>query len=152
MLQIRQNSTRCFFLLYMPRSVGSWRISGEKWLRKVGPTCAKGRGISCSPTPRLCSVRGGHRQSTAGDGGRRRLGRTQDQRHAADIAAAGIPTASEQRSPRSRWRCQHAQPIPRAKFWRFTDKKCRCAAAAAQWSICWDIVQKIRKNCIAVFL
>ena len=29
---------------------------GEKWLRKVGSTCAKGRGISCSPTPRLCSV------------------------------------------------------------------------------------------------
>ena len=25
-------------------------------MRKVGPTCAKGRGISCSPTPRLCSV------------------------------------------------------------------------------------------------
>ena len=141
MLQIRQNSTRCFFLLYMPRSVGSWRISGEKWLRKVGPTCAKGRGISCSPTPRLCSVVCGGAQ--AGDGGRRRPGRTQDQRRA--IAAAGIPTASEQRSPRSRWRCQHAQPIPRAKFWRFTDKKCRCAAVAAQWSIWWDIVQEIRK-------
>ena len=41
-----------------------------------------------------CSVRGGI--------GRLRLGRTQDQRRAAAIAAAGIPTALEQRSPRSR--------------------------------------------------
>ena len=149
MLQIRQNSTRCFFLLYMPRSVGSWRISGEKWLRKVGPTCAKGRGISCSPTPRLCSVvcEGGHRQAAAGP----QAGPT-PRRTAVTIADAGIPTALEQRSPRSRWRCQHAQPIPRAKFWRFTDKKCRCAAAAAQWSIWWDIVQEIRKYCIADFL
>ena len=43
-----------------------------------------------------CSVRGGI-------GRRRRPGRTQDQRRAAaGIAAAGIPTALEQRSPRSR--------------------------------------------------
>ena len=46
---------------------------GEKWLRKVGPTCAKGRGISCSPTPRLCSVVcGGPRQAAAGSRGVRR--------------------------------------------------------------------------------
>ena len=42
-----------------------------------------------------CSVRGGHRQVAAGP----YAGPTQ---RAAAIAAAGIPTALEQRSPRSR--------------------------------------------------
>ena len=140
LLQIRQNSTRCFFLLYMPRSVGSWRISGGKVVAEGGTNLRQRARHIMQPDPPAvqCSVRGGI--------GRLRLGRTQDQmQRAAAIAAAGIPTALEQRSPRSRWRCQHAQPIPRAKFWRFTDKKCRCAAAATQWSIWWDIVQEIRK-------
>ena len=148
LLQIRQNSTRCFFLLYMPRSVGSWRISGGKVVAEGGTNLRQRARHIMQPDPPAvqCSVRGGI-------GRRRRPGPTQDQRRAAaGIAAAGIPTALEQRSPRSRWRCQHAQPIPRAKFWRFTDKKYRCAAAAAQWSIWWDIVQEIWKYCFAYCL
>ena len=68
LLQIRQNSTRCFFLLYMPRSVGSWRISGGKVVAEGGTNLRQRARHIMQPDPPAvqCSVRGGHRQVAAG--------------------------------------------------------------------------------------